>query len=156
MVYRPRVCLDSSVAVKWFRIEENSKGAFELRELAEAKRIKLVFSAIVLTESARGLKKAGYSDDNIYEMADMLDSFISLCGVDVAPVDRLIIKLAQKLVIQHNLFSADAIHAATAILSDSDFFVSGDEHHLKESLKSHFENKNVRILRLSEVAGISL
>jgi len=156
MVYRPRVCLDSSVAVKWFRIEENRKGAFELRELAEAKRIKLVFSAIVLTESARGLKKAGYSDDKIYEMADMLDSFISLCGVDVAPVDRLIIKLAQKLVIQHNLFSADAIHAATAILSDSDFFVSGDEHHFKESLKSHFEDKNVRILRLSEVKEISL
>jgi len=52
MVYRPRVCLDSSVAVKWFRIEENSKVAFELRGLAEAKRIKLVFSAIVLTESA--------------------------------------------------------------------------------------------------------
>lgn len=57
MVYRPRVCLDSSVAVKWFRIEENSKGAFDLRKLAEAERIKLVFSAIVLTESARGLKK---------------------------------------------------------------------------------------------------
>lgn len=155
MSYRPRVCLDTSVVVKWFKIEENSESAIELKRLAETSRIKLAISAIVLSETTRGLKKAGCSDDRLYQVVDMLDSFISLCGMDVIPVDWLIIKSAQRLVIEHNLFSADAIHSATAILADSDFFISGDEHHFKESLKSYFTDKNVRLLKLSEIDRIS-
>ena len=118
-------------------------------------KIKLVISAIVLTECARAFKKAGCDYDEIYEILDMLGAFIGLCGVEVIPVDWLMIKSAQSLVIEHNLYSADAIHAATAILTESDFFVSTDEHHFKESLKSHLEGRNVRLLRLSEVEEIS-
>ena len=151
MSYRPRVCLDSSVVVKWFKVEDDSKEAIKLRRWAENARIKLVISAIVLSESARALKKAGCGTDKIYEMTDMLDSFISLCKVEVVPVDWLIIKSAQRLVIEHNLYSADAIHASTAILTESEFFVSIDKHHSKKGLKSHLEEKNVRFLKLSEV-----
>jgi|GEM_PF-1331857 len=152
--YRSRVCLDTSVLVKWFKVEEESTEALELRRWAEEARIKLIISAIALTESARALKKVGCDNDEIYEILDLFDTFISLCGVEVVPADWLVIKSAQSLVIEHNLFSADAIHAATAVLTESDFFVSVDEHHFKESLKLHLEKKNVRLLRLHEAEKI--
>jgi hypothetical protein len=66
----------------------------------------------------------------------------------------IFIKSAQRLVIEHNLFSADAIHASTAMLTESGFFVSIDKHHSKKALKSHLEEKNVRFLKLSEVERI--
>jgi predicted nucleic acid-binding protein len=155
MSFRPKVCVDTSALVKWFKAEDESSDAVKLRRWAEEAKIKLVISAIVLTECARAFKKAGCDDNEIYEILDMLDAFIGLCGVEVVPVDWLIIKSAQSLVIEHNLYSADAIHAATAILTESDFFVSTDEHHFKEGLKSHLEGRNVRLLRLSEVEKIS-
>jgi predicted nucleic acid-binding protein len=156
MNYRPRVCLDSSILVKWFKVEEESGEALKLRRWAEEARIKLAISAIVLSESARALKKGGFDNDEIYRISDMFDAFISLCGVEVVPVDWLIIKSAQSLVIEYNLYSADAIHVSTAVLTESDFFVSKDQHHFKESLKSHLAEKNVRVLRLSEIEEISL
>jgi len=154
MSYRPRVCLDSSVVVKWFKVEEESAEDLKIRRWAEEGRIKVIISAIVLSESARDLKKKGCDKEEIYEILDLFDAFISLCGVDVVPVELLIIKSAQSLVIEHNLYSADAIHVATATLTESDFFVSIDEHHFKESLKSHLEKKNVWPLKLSNVGKI--
>ena len=92
MSYRPRVCLDSSVVVKWFKVEEESAEALKIRRWAEEGRIKLIISAIVLSESARALKKTGCDKEEIYEILDLFDAFISLCGVDVVPVELLIIK----------------------------------------------------------------
>lgn len=154
MSYRPKVCLDTSALVKWFKAEEERSEAIKLRRWAEAAKIRLVFSAIVLTECARAFKKAGYNDGEIYDILDMLDAFIGLCGVDVVPVDRLIIKSAQILVVEQNLYSADAIHAATAILTQSNFFVSADEHHFKADLKHHLDVRSVRLLSLLEVEQI--
>ena len=154
MSYKPKVCLDTSALVKWFKAEEERSEAIKLRRWVEVAKIRLVFSAIVLTECARVFKKAGYNDGEIYDILDMLDAFIGLCGVDVVPVDRLIIKSAQILVVEQNLYSADAIHAATAILTQSNFFVSTDEHHFKADLKYHLDVRSVRLLSLQEVEQI--
>ncbi len=155
MSNRPKVCVDTSALVKWFKAEEGRSEAVKLRNWAEEGKIKLVVSAVVLTECARAFKKAGYNNDEIYEILDMLDAFNGLCGVDVVPVDWLIIKSAQSLVVDYNLYSADAIHAATAILTESDFFVSNDEHHFHGHLKSHLDKRNVHLLRLSEVEQVA-
>ena len=69
--YRPRVCLDSSVVVKWFKVEEESAEALKIRRWAEEGRIKLIISAIVLSESARALKKTGCDKEEIYEILDL-------------------------------------------------------------------------------------
>lgn len=45
--------------VKWFKVEEESAEALKIRRWAEEGRIKLIISAIVLSESARALKKTG-------------------------------------------------------------------------------------------------
>jgi hypothetical protein len=54
MSYRPRVCLDSSVLVKWFKIEEESTEALELRKWVEE------MSIILKRASNRTLKRRTY------------------------------------------------------------------------------------------------
>jgi predicted nucleic acid-binding protein len=152
--YKSKVSMDTSSIVKWFKVEEGSKEALKLRKWTEEGRIKLVVSTILLSECARALKRAKWEDDEIYAVLDMLDAIIDLCGVDVIPVDRLVVKSAQNLVVNYDLYSADAIHAATAILTESNYFVSSDEHHFKRDLKAHMEEKSVGVLKLSEVEKI--
>jgi predicted nucleic acid-binding protein len=56
--YKPKVSMDTSSIVKWFKVEEGSKEALKLRKWTEEERIKLVISTILLSECARGLKKS--------------------------------------------------------------------------------------------------
>lgn len=125
-----------------------------LRTWAEEGKIKLVFSVLLLSECARGLKKAGWENKEISEALDMLDMIVNLCGIELIPVDRLVAKTAQTLVIEHDIYSADAIHAVTAILTSSSYFVSSDEHHVKKSLKEQMESKGVKVLKLTELKNV--
>ncbi len=152
--YKVNVTVDTSAIVKWFKIEEDRERALKLRSWAEVGKIKLVISAILLSECARGLKKAGWENKEVYEALDMLDMIVNLCGIELIPVDRLVVKSAQTLVIEHGIYSADAIHAATAILTGSNFFISSDKHHSKKSLKEYMENKGVSVFKLSEIERI--
>ena len=152
--YEPRVAVDTSAIVKWFKVEEDREPALKLRSWTEEEKVKLVISAILPSECARGLKKAGWENKEIYEALDMLDRIIHLCGIELIPVDILVVKSAQSLVVEQNLYSADAIHAATAILTGSNYFVSSDAHHTKKSLEEYMENKGVKVLKLSEIPKI--
>jgi len=51
--YKPKVSMDTSSIVKWFKVEKDSKEALNLRKWTEGGRIKLVISAILLSECAR-------------------------------------------------------------------------------------------------------
>lgn len=62
MDYKPAVCVDTSSIVKWFKVEEGSEEALKLRKWTEEGKIKLVVSVILLSECARGLKKAEWGD----------------------------------------------------------------------------------------------
>ena len=72
MNYRPKVCVDTSALVKWFKDEKERLEAIKLKNWAEEGKIKLVVSAVVLTECARAFKKASYDNDEIYEILDIL------------------------------------------------------------------------------------
>ncbi|TFH46141.1 MAG: PIN domain-containing protein [ANME-2 cluster archaeon] len=149
--YKPIVTIDTSSLIKWFKTEEDREWALELRNWTEVQKIKMVNSVILFSECARGLKKAGWKNNEIYKALDMLDMIVNLCGIEIVPVDILVIKSARRLVIEHGIYSADAIHAATAILSSSDFFISSDKHHINKSLTVYMENKGVKVLKLSEI-----
>ncbi len=152
--YKPKVCIDTSAIVKWFRVEEGREQALKLREWTEKQRVDLVLSMLLLSECARGLKKAEWEDTEIYEALEMLDTIIELCGVEIVPVDRLVIKSAQNLVVDYGLYSGDAIHVATAVLTESNFFVSADGHHFKKDLVTYLEKKGIKIMSLSEIEDI--
>ncbi len=56
-LYKPMVAVDTSSIVKWFKVEEDRESALKLRSWTEEEKIKLVISAILPSECARGLKK---------------------------------------------------------------------------------------------------
>lgn len=55
--YKPKVTVDTSAIVKWFKAEENREKALQLRSWTEEEKIKLVISTILPCECTRGLKK---------------------------------------------------------------------------------------------------
>jgi len=151
---KPSITVDTSALVKWFKVEKDREWALQLRSWAEEGKITLVFSVLLLSECARGLKKAGWENEEIREALDMLDTMVNLFGIDLISVDKLVAKTAQTLVIEHGIYSADAIHAATAILTSSRYFVSADEHHVKKGLQDLMERKGVKVLKLTELQHI--
>jgi predicted nucleic acid-binding protein len=151
---KPSITADTSALVKWFKVERDRAWALQLRSWAEEGRIKLILSVLFLSECARGFKKAGWENKEITEALDMFDMMVNLFGIELISVDKLVAKTAQKLVIEHGIYSADAIHAATAILTSSSYFVSSDKHHVKKSLQELMESKGVKVLKLAELREI--
>jgi len=47
-IYKPKVSMDTSSIVKWFKVEEGREAALKLRKWTEEGRIKLVVSVILL------------------------------------------------------------------------------------------------------------
>lgn len=152
--YKPKITLDTSVIVKWFRKEDDREYALLIREWITEDSVEAVVSTITLTELARALMKAKWKKADIYELLELLDDIIRLGGIDLIHVDDLIAQNAQKLIVEHNLYSADAVHTSTAILTDSDYFISADKHHLKKKLGDVLRDLGVEAVPLSGISSI--
>ena len=137
--------------IKWFKEEQGRENALWLRNKAEDGEIKLLISAITLPEVARGLKKAGWKKGEIHKCLKMLDTIIKLLEIEMVDANTLVAKLAQEIVVEFNLYSADAVHLASAILSNSDLFVSADSAHLKDAVREYSKNKGMKVVGLSEL-----
>jgi len=151
--HKPKITLDTSVIVKWFREEDDREYALLIREWITEDLVEAEVSTIALTELARALMKAKWKKVDIYELLELLDDIIRPGGINLIHVDDLIAQNAQRLIVEHNLYSADAIHTSTAILTDSDYFISADKHHLKKKLVDVLGNWDVKAIPLS---GISI
>jgi len=151
--HKPKITLDTSVIVKWFREEDDREYALLIREWITEDLVEAEVSTIALTELARALMKAKWKKADIYELLELLDDIIRPGGINLIHVDDLIAQNAQRLIVEHNLYSADAIHTSTAILTDSDYFISADKHHLKKKLVDVLGNWDVKAIPLS---GISI
>jgi len=151
--HKPEITLETSVIVKWFREEDDSEFAILIREWITEDLVEAEVSTIALTELARALMKAKWKKADIYELLELLDDIIRSGGINMIHVDDLIAQNAQRLIVEHNLYSADAIHTSTAIFTDSDYFISADKHHLKKKLVDELGNWDVKAIPLS---GISI
>lgn len=151
--HKPKITLDTSVIVKWFREEDDREYTLLIREWITEDLVEAEVSTIALTELARALMKAKWKKADIYELLELLDDIIRPGGINLIHVDDLIAQNAQRLIVEHNLYSADAIHTSTAILTDSDYFISADKHHLKKKLVDVLGNWDVKAIPLS---GISI
>ena len=63
--YEPRVAVDTSAIVKWFKVEEDRESALKLRSWTEEEKIKLVISAILPSEYARVLKNDFFTKNRV-------------------------------------------------------------------------------------------
>ncbi len=88
--YKPKITLDISVIVKWFRKEDDREYALLIREQITEDAVETVVSTIVLTELARALMKAKWKKADIYELLQLLDDIIRPGGINLIHVDDLV------------------------------------------------------------------
>ena len=84
--YKPKITLDTSVIVKWFRKEDDREYALLIREWITEDSVEAVVSTIALTELARALMKAKWKKPDIYELLELLDDIIRLGGIDLMKI----------------------------------------------------------------------
>ena len=141
--------LDTSVIVKWFKDEENSDKARLILEWVRGEKVHLNLSTLVLTETIRGLKKASWSTEDIQTSLQMLNDIITLGKVDLVQVDEIVARNAQRLIIEYNLYSADSIHIASALLTAVDVFITADKHQQKKHVIEEMEKHDISSVLLS-------
>ncbi len=99
----------------------------------------------------RGLDKASWSIEDIDTAVEMLNDIITLGKVRLISVDAFIAKAAQRLIIDHHLYSADAIHIASALLSGVNVFITADKHQHKKHLLVEMRTHGIVSIMLSDL-----
>lgn len=147
-------CIDSSIAVKWFKKgEESEKEAQILYQKIADIEINAVANEWILLETIRGLVKVGYSKDRIDNAFDILCELFTIGAIKQIHVSSLI-SLAKNIEIEYKLYAADAVHLATAITTNSKILWTEDDHLRKESIKEYANGCGVKILGLRELDAI--
>jgi len=141
------VSTDSSVLVKWFKKgEEKEELAIRLKDDVLDEKIILLCNEWVQLEIIRALTKANYSQNKIKETKEFLKD-IELLGlirfVKVSEVKDLALEIIYSL----NLYAADAVVLATAILNNVNL-ITEDSHLLKKRDMKYAKEHGVEIFTL--------
>jgi len=141
------VSTDSSVLVKWFKKgEEKEELAIRLKDDVLDEKIILLCNEWVQLEIIRALTKANYSRNKIKETKEFLKD-IELLGlirfVKVSDVKDLALEIIYSL----NLYAADAVVLATAILNNVNL-ITEDSHLLKKRVMKYAKEHGVEIFTL--------
>jgi len=141
------VSTDSSVLVKWFKKgEEKEELAMRLKDDVLDERIILLCNEWVQLEIIRALTKANYSRDKINETRRFLEDIGSLGLIKFVRVSE-VKELALEMIYSLNLYTADAVILATAIINNVDLLTE-DSHLLKNRIIKYAEKHGVRIFTL--------
>ena len=141
------VSTDSSVLVKWFKKgEEKEELAIRLKDDVLDEKIILLCNEWVQLEIIRALTKANYSQNKIKETKEFLKD-IELLGlirfVKVSGVKDLALEIIYSL----NLYAADAVVLATAIVNNVNL-ITEDSHLLKKRVMKYAKEHGVEIFTL--------
>ncbi|ODS35188.1 MAG: hypothetical protein A7316_10750 [Candidatus Altiarchaeales archaeon WOR_SM1_86-2] len=145
------IYLDASVAVKWFKKgEEFENEALVLYKKIRELEINACASEWIILEVIRGLTKSGYSKEKINETYDVIEELFSLGLIKKIYVSPAI-ALAKNIELELNLYAADSIHLATAIITNSQILFSEDKHLHKKKVKEYAEKFGLEIRGLKEI-----
>jgi predicted nucleic acid-binding protein len=138
-------CLDSSIVVKWFKIDEKfCKEAYDLYDLAKKKGAPYAANEWVILEVVRGLAKSHVPTENLRETCAILEQMFlsgSINRITVAEV----FESAKEVEIDLNLHAADAVHLASAIETNSSVLWTADDHLHRPSVKEYARQRGVEI-----------
>ncbi len=141
------VSTDSSVLVKWFKKgEEKEELAMRLKDDVLDEKIILLCSEWVQLEIIRALVKANYPQDKIKETKEFLADAGSLGLIRFVKVSEAK-EFALEVIYSLNLYAADAIMLATAIVKNVDL-ITEDSHLLKKKVMKYAREHGIRILTL--------
>jgi len=141
--------LDSSVVVKWFKKGEPfEEEALRLRRDVLSSSVSFSASELMPLEVCRALVKVGYSHEKVREAYATLREMIELGFLKsistAASRDR-----AKDLIVELNLYVADALNLASAVLSSSNLLTE-DRHLLKKKVERFMEKNGLKNIRLKE------
>jgi predicted nucleic acid-binding protein len=102
--------LDTSVAVKWFVTEEDSKRPLDLQQAHIRDDLQLHAPDILLMESANALRYAGLSEERILQNLETVPAL----GVEIIPFSFDVLNSAVSLSLQHDVTVYDAYFLALA------------------------------------------
>lgn len=141
-------CIDSNVAVKWFKAgEENEEEASRLFDRIKRAEDILVANEWLGLEVVRGLLKANVRKENVLEAYDLLDQMFS-SGILMRITVSEVMGLAKELEIELNLHAADAVHLATAITTGCEILWTEDEHLHKAGVRTYCRKRGLWVKRL--------
>ena len=146
-----RVCLDTSVIVKWFKDGERcDKEAKLFRDKIISSEINAVINEYAQLELIRALVKAGFSKKKIRKAQRSFNELVDSSSILILSVSS-VLNLARDLQIDHSLYSADSVHLVTAITSSSNVFLVDDKHFLRLEIIKMAREHGVMIKHLAEI-----
>ncbi|MFH0860761.1 MAG: type II toxin-antitoxin system VapC family toxin [Candidatus Altiarchaeota archaeon] len=144
-------CIDASVVVKWFKKDEPyRKEAEKLYRRIRDLETEFVASEWILLEVTRGLVKANVKREDSEEACDILNDLFSVGAVKRIPVSG-VMDSANGIELDLNLYAADAVHLATAIITNSRILWSEDEHLHKKNVTEYARKHGLNIQKLSKI-----
>jgi predicted nucleic acid-binding protein len=147
-------CIDASVAIKWFKDDEEfSKEAKELFRRITDSEVHVVANEWISLEIIRAMMKSKFPPDIIRDTQHAIDELMMMGAIKKLTVSETK-TLAEEIEIQLNLYAADSIHLATAIVSASSIFLTDDSHFLSQNVKEFAKDHKVEIKRLNEIAVV--
>lgn len=140
-------CLDASVVIKWFKIDEkHTEEAYGLYERG-IEGIEYVVSEWLILEVARGLLKAESPKESVSESCRVLETLFASKIIKVLTVSE-VLDLAKDLEIELNLHAADAVHLATAVKAGCSTFWTEDDHLHKQKVTEYADVFGLQIKKL--------
>lgn len=101
-----------------------------------------------ISRGSKGLVKKGFSDPD--EARSEIEELAEFSDTELVEVNEAVRTFALKFITELNLYAADAVHLATAILSGSNVLLSEDEHLNNKKVKDFASRFGVEIKRLKE------
>ena len=152
------IAVDTSVALKWFkRGERYDAEAQDLYGRIARREVEAAASEIISLEVVRGLKNAqvrqpalGIQDEDIERFFAAFEALFRSGAVLECPVGE-IKPLAKDAQLHLGLFTADAIHLATALHFQVSHFVVDDGHFLASPVTAYVSRFAVKVVRLPEI-----
>jgi len=143
--------IDASVSVKWFkRGEPYEEEALYLLERIKSFEMICNANEWIILETVRGLVRASYPEEDIDRVYDNLIGLMDTKAIKRINVSE-VLSLAKSIEKDLNLYAADAVHLATAIVTGSRVLWTEDKHLYKKKVKDFARNRRLDVLRLEKV-----
>lgn len=144
-----KITIDATVHVSGLdNSEKNYKKAKELFDRILKNEYSAVWSNWAFLEIQRALIKKGFSDPD--EARSEIEELAKLSDTDLIDVNEMVRVFALRFIKELTLYASDAVHLATAIISNSNILLSEDEHLNKKVVKDFASKFELKIMKLNE------
>jgi len=143
--------IDASISVKWFKKgESHEKEALYLLERIKSFEIACNVNEWLILETVRGLVRASYSKKDIDKAYDTMMELMDIKAIKRINVSE-VLPLAKSIERDLNLYAADAVHLATAIVTGSRVLWTEDKHLYKKKVRDFAGDQGLEVLKLERI-----